>query len=154
MVRSGWVNRSLRETRYSCCCTSCYLPWDIRPLPLIFQSPLFCPCGELRGSLLAGWLDGWVASTMRVSHVSVRQRMLHSCMSLWYLILALRSSSVFSGDWTLASRILDNGGWCTQVFSLQSGWTTVQCFVLHVQNITLLKEDSLQPKSMKDHSKI
>ncbi len=32
-----------------------YLPWDILPLPLIFQSLLFCTCGELRRSPLAGW---------------------------------------------------------------------------------------------------
>ncbi len=45
-----------------------------------------------------------------VSHVSVKQMMLKSLMSRWKLILALRSSILFSKDWTLASRILGRGG--------------------------------------------
>ncbi len=47
-----------------------------------------------------------VSGTVGVSHVSVKQRMLQSLMSRWKLILALRSSILFSKDWTLASRIL------------------------------------------------
>ncbi len=47
-----------------------------------------------------------VSGTVCVSHVSVKQRMLQSLMSRWKLILALRSSILFSKDWTLASRIL------------------------------------------------
>ncbi len=47
-----------------------------------------------------------VSGAEGVSHVSVKQRMLHSLMSRWKLILALRSSILFSKDWTLASRIL------------------------------------------------
>ncbi len=48
-----------------------------------------------------------VSGTEGVSHVSVKQRMLLSC---WKLILALRSSILFSKDWTIASRILGRGG--------------------------------------------
>ncbi len=51
-----------------------------------------------------------VSGTEGVSHVSVKQRMLQSLMSRWKLILALRSSILFSKDWTLASRILGKGG--------------------------------------------
>ncbi len=47
-----------------------------------------------------------VSGTEGVSHVSVKQRMLQSLMSRWKLILALRSSILFSKDWTFASRIL------------------------------------------------
>ncbi len=36
--------------------------------------------------------------------------MLQSLMSRWKLILALRSSILFSKDWTLASRMLGRGG--------------------------------------------
>ncbi len=51
-----------------------------------------------------------VSGTDGVSHVSVKQRMLQSLMSCWKLILALRSSILFSKDWTLASIILGRGG--------------------------------------------
>ncbi len=51
-----------------------------------------------------------VSGTEGVSHFSVKQRMLQSLMSRWKLILALRSSILFSRDWTLASRILGRGG--------------------------------------------
>ncbi len=51
-----------------------------------------------------------VSGTEAVSYVSVKQRMLQSLMSRWKLILALRSSILFSRDWTLASRILGRGG--------------------------------------------
>ncbi len=51
-----------------------------------------------------------VSGTISVSHVSVKQRMLQSLMSCWKLILALRSSILFSKDWTLASRIPGRGG--------------------------------------------
>ncbi len=47
-----------------------------------------------------------LSGTEGVSHVSVKQRMLQSLMSRWKLILALRSSILFSKDCTLASRIL------------------------------------------------
>ncbi len=47
-----------------------------------------------------------VSGTEGVSHVSVKQMMLQSLMSRWKLILALRSSNLFSKDWTLASRML------------------------------------------------
>ncbi len=52
--------------------------------------------------------DGVTAASgsIGVSHVSVKQRMLQSLMSCWKLILALRSSILFSKDWTLASKIL------------------------------------------------
>ncbi len=55
-----------------------------------------------------------VSGTVRVSHVSVKQRMLQSLMSRWKLILALRSSKY----WTLASRILGRGGLWTLFLSL------------------------------------
>ncbi len=51
-----------------------------------------------------------VSGTEGESHVSDKQRMLQSLMSRWKLILALRSSILFSKDWTLASRILGRGG--------------------------------------------
>ncbi len=51
-----------------------------------------------------------VSGTEVVSHVSVKQRVLQSLMSRWKLILALRSSILFSKDWTLVSRILGRGG--------------------------------------------
>ncbi len=51
-----------------------------------------------------------VSGTVGVSYVSVKQKMLQSLMSRWKLILALRSSILFSKDWTLASRILGRGG--------------------------------------------
>ncbi len=50
-----------------------------------------------------------VSWTEVVSHVSVKQRMLQSLMSHWKLILALRSSILFSKDCTLVSRILGRG---------------------------------------------
>ncbi len=49
------------------------------------------------------------SGTIGVSHVSVKQRMLHNPYVHWKLILALRSSILFSKDWTLASRILGRG---------------------------------------------
>ncbi len=51
-----------------------------------------------------------VTGTDGVSHVSVKQRILQSLISRWKLMLALRSSILFSKDWTLASRILGRGG--------------------------------------------
>ncbi len=42
--------------------------------------------------------DGVTAGTEGVSHVSVKQKMLQSLMSHWKLILALRSSILFSKD--------------------------------------------------------
>ncbi len=54
--------------------------------------------------------DGVTAVSGTEGHVSVKQRMLQSLMSRWKLILALRSSILFSKDWILASRILGRGG--------------------------------------------
>ncbi len=51
-----------------------------------------------------------VSGTEGVSHVSDKQMMLQSLMSRWKLILALRSSILFSKDWTLASKMLGKGG--------------------------------------------
>ncbi len=51
-----------------------------------------------------------VSGTEGVSHVSVKQRMLQALLPLWKLILSLRSSILFSKDWTIASRILGRGG--------------------------------------------
>ncbi len=45
-----------------------------------------------------------VSGTDGVSHVSVKQKMLQSLMSRWKLILALRSSILFSKDWTVHTR--------------------------------------------------
>lgn len=44
--------------------------------------------------------------------------MLQSTMSLWYLILALNLSSLFSMDWTLASTILGRCVRCAWVLNL------------------------------------
>ncbi len=62
--------------------------------------------------------DGVTALSGTVSHVSDKQRMLQSLMSHWKLILALRSSILFSKDWTLASRMLGRGGLCALFLSL------------------------------------
>ncbi len=51
-----------------------------------------------------------VSGTEVVSHVSDKQRMLQSLMSCLKLILALRSSILFSKDFTLVSRIFGRGG--------------------------------------------
>ncbi len=51
-----------------------------------------------------------LSRTEGVSHVSDKHMMLQSLMSRWKLILALRSSILFSKDWTLASRMLGRGG--------------------------------------------
>ncbi len=51
-----------------------------------------------------------VSRTEDMSHVSVKQRILQSLMTHWKLILALRSSILFTKNWTLVSRILGRGG--------------------------------------------
>nr|AAW25926.1 SJCHGC03850 protein [Schistosoma japonicum] len=53
-----------------------------------------------------------------VSHVSVKQRMLQSLMSLWNATLARISSTLLSRDWTLARRMLGSGARCARVRSL------------------------------------
>lgn len=58
------------------------------------------------------------SGTAGFSHVSVKQRRLQSRMSLWNFTLALRSSSLFSSDWTLASRMLGRGVRCARALSL------------------------------------
>ncbi len=75
--------------------------------------PLFFPASAVLSIRKTEKLSDGVAAvsgTEGVSHVSVKQRMLQSLMSRWKLILALRSSILFSKDWTLASRILRRGG--------------------------------------------
>ena len=59
------------------------------------------------------WLY-WVShvSVYRVSHVSVKYRMLQSLMSLWKAILAQILSTLLSRDWTLAKSILGSGARC------------------------------------------
>ena len=57
-------------------------------------------------------------SVSRVSHVSVKQRMLQSLMSLWKATLARISSTLLSSDWTLASSMLGSGGRCARLRSL------------------------------------
>ncbi len=75
------------------------------PLVLLASAVLsICKTEKLSDSITA------VSGTEGVSHISVKQRMLQSLMSRWKLILALRSSILFSKDWTLASRILSRGG--------------------------------------------
>ncbi len=59
-----------------------------------------------------------VSGTEGVSHVSVKQKMLQSLVSRWKLILALRSSILFSKDWTLASRTLGRAGLLALFLSL------------------------------------
>ncbi len=76
------------------------------PPPLVFRPWLFCPAVKqkvIRRGYRSVRDDG-------VRHASVKQRLLQSLMSRWKLILALRSSILFSKDWTLASRILGRGG--------------------------------------------
>ncbi len=71
-----------------------------------------------------------VSGTIGVSHVSVKQRMLQSLMSRWKLILALRSSILFSKDWTLASRILGRGGlWALFLSLLRIPARLPRCFL-------------------------
>ncbi len=70
-----------------------------------------------------------VSGTVGVSHVSVKQRMLQSLMSHWKLILALRSSILFSKDWTLASRILGRVGlWAVSLSLLRIPARFPLCF--------------------------
>ncbi len=70
-----------------------------------------------------------VSGTVGVSHVSVKQKMLQSLMSRWKLILALRSSILFSKDWTLASRILGRGGlWALFLSLLRIPARLPRCF--------------------------
>ncbi len=72
-----------------------------------------------------------VSGTVGVSHVSVKQRMLQSLMSRLKLILALRSSILFSKDWTLASRILGRGGlWALSLSLLRIPTCLPRCFFL------------------------
>ena len=53
----------------------------------------------------------------RVSHVSVKQRILQSLMFLWKATCALISSTVLSRDWTIATNILRSCGWCARLLS-------------------------------------
>ncbi len=83
--------------------------------------PLFFPASAVLSIRKTEKLSDGVTAlsgTEGVSHVSVKQRMLQSLMSHWKLILALRSSILFSKDWTLASRILGRGGLCALFLSL------------------------------------
>jgi hypothetical protein len=57
-------------------------------------------------------------SLSQESHVSMKQSMLQSLMSLWKATLALISSTLLSRYWTLASNILGSGGWCACLRSL------------------------------------
>ncbi len=70
-----------------------------------------------------------VSGTVDLSHVSVKQRMLQSLMSRWKLILALRSSILFSKDWTLASRVLGRGGLWALFLSLFRIPACLLCFL-------------------------
>ena len=52
------------------------------------------------------------------SHVSVKQRMLQSLMSLWKATLAQISSTLLSRDWTMARSILGSSERCAHLRSL------------------------------------
>ena len=54
----------------------------------------------------------------RESHVSMKQSILQSLMSLWKATLALILSTLLSRDCTLVSNILGSGGWCARPRSL------------------------------------
>ncbi len=72
-----------------------------------------------------------VSETEVVSHVSDKQRMLQSLMSCWKLILTLRSSILFSKDWTLASRMLGRWGlWALFLRMLRIPARFLQCFLI------------------------
>ncbi len=74
-----------------------------------------------------------VSGTEGVSHVSDKQMMLQSLMSRWKLILALRSSILFSKDWTLASRMLCKGGlWALFLNLLQIPALFPRCFLFRL----------------------
>ncbi len=66
-----------------------------------------------------------VSGTEVVSHVLVNQRMLQSLMSRWKLILALKSSILFSKDWTFVSKILGKGGLFPQSVADSSAFPAV-----------------------------
>ncbi len=75
--------------------------------------PLIFPASAVLSIRKTAKLSDGVTAVSRTegeSHVSDRQRMLQSLMSRWKLVLALRSSILFSKDWTFASRILGRGG--------------------------------------------
>ena len=57
-------------------------------------------------------------SVSRVSHVSVKQRMLQSLLSLWKATPARISSTLLSRDWTLANSKLGSGARCARLRSL------------------------------------
>ncbi len=72
-----------------------------------------------------------VSGTEGVRHVSDKQMMLKSLMTHWKLILALRSSILFSKDWTLASRMLSSGGlWTLFLSLLRIPARFPQCFLI------------------------
>ncbi len=97
------------------------------PPPLVFPASAvlsICKTEKLSDGVTA------VSGTEGVSHVSVKQNMLQSLMSHWKLILALRSSILFSKDWTLASRILGRGGlWALFLSLLRIPARFPQCFL-------------------------
>lgn len=63
--------------------------------------------------------------------------MLQSLMSRWNLTLALRSSSLFSRDWTFARRMLGRGGrkaWALSLFRI------LPCFLRYFLQVFLVAE--------------
>nr|AAP06205.1 hypothetical protein [Schistosoma japonicum] len=83
--------------------------------------PLFLPerCLFLSARCVkkpAGCIDSDRVS--RVSHVSMKQRMLQSLMSLWNATLARISSTLLSRHWILASSMLGSGARCARLRSL------------------------------------
>ncbi len=83
----------------------------------------FCGSGSGRGT------ESYGSGTEKSR--SLKQRILHSLMSHWKLVLALRSSILFSKDWTLASRMLGRGTlWALFLSLLQIPARFPQCFLI------------------------
>ncbi len=101
------ASRSVTERRYS---------WGSHHFLLIMKHtppPLDLPASAVLFIHKTEQLSDGVTAvfgTEGVSHVSIKQMMLQSLMSRCKLILALRSSILFSKDWTLVSRMLGRGG--------------------------------------------
>ncbi len=80
-----------------------------------------------------------VSGTEGMSHVSVKQMMLQSLMSRWKLILALRSSILFSKDWTVSPfpRSVANTSAISTVFLVPSPMAFVLSAVRRISRGTM-----------------
>lgn len=92
------------------------------PLPFDLPSNLVLSIWNMANES-AGWM-AWYG-TAGESHVSMRQNVLQSRMSLWKRIRALMSSRLLSRDWALVSRTMGRGGRCALARSL---FQTPACF--------------------------